>query len=84
MQRKMTYSDYIQAVSECKINNGIKRLDISAQFLINSIYALNGYRFKSQEWIDYFSRFKWYDPHTNEPNFCEEEERLIRELKNCK
>lgn len=84
MQRKMTYSDYIRAVSECKINKGIKRLDIPAQFLINSIYALNGYQFKSQEWTDYFSRFKWYDPNTNEPNLSKAEKRLIQELKNCK
>ena len=39
----------------------IKDLDV----MRNEIFASYGYKFKSQEWLDFFGRFDWYKPQLN-------------------
>lgn len=54
-----------------------------AQFLINSIYALHGYKFKNEKWTNIFSRFSWYKPETSsisEKNFTAEENAMVKRL----
>ena len=54
-----------------------------AQFLINSIYALHGYKFKNEKWTNIFSRFSWYKPETSsisEKDFSVEENVIIKRL----
>ena len=61
-----------------------KVASVYAQFLINSIYALHGYKFKNQKWTDIFSRFSWYNPETSsisEKDFSAEEQNMINHLK---
>ena len=61
-----------------------KVASVYAQFLINSIYALHGYKFKNQKWTDIFSRFSWYNPETSsisEKDFSVEEQNMINHLK---
>ena len=56
---------------------------IYAQYLINSIYALHGYKFKNQKWADMFSQFSWYKPETSsvsEKDFTPEENAMIKRL----
>ena len=54
-----------------------------AQFLINSIYALHGYKFKNEKWANIFSRFSWYKPVNSiisEKEFSDEEQAIINHL----
>jgi hypothetical protein len=37
----------------------------------NTLFALHGYAFKSQELLRHFSRYFWYDPDPNVPNSTE-------------
>lgn len=44
------------------------------RFMINYIYAWNGYIFESESWTDFFEEMaKWYEPTTIEPEFNEHE-----------
>ena len=55
-----------------------------AQFLINSIYAIHGYKFKDDKWVKIFSRFSWYKPKSSfvsENEFSMEEQNMINHLK---
>lgn len=55
-----------------------------AQFLINSIYAIHGYKFKDDKWTKIFSRFSWYKPKSSsvsEKDFSIEEQDMINYLK---
>ena len=36
--------------------------DYTLQMAINEIYARHGYKFKSEEILNYFKQFSWYDP----------------------
>ncbi|MDR0312593.1 MAG: YARHG domain-containing protein [Treponema sp.] len=36
--------------------------------IINAMFALHGYEFKTAEWRDYFSRFVWYRPDSRVQN----------------
>ena len=60
-----------------------KVASVYAQFLINSIYALHGYKFKNEKWTNIFSRFSWYKPETSsisEKDFSAEENAMIKRL----
>ena len=39
--------------------------------IINTMFALRGYEFKTTEWINYFSRFLWYKPNSEVINSAE-------------
>lgn len=96
---KMTpYEDFVKTFSKEDFTKEIveiyegsfvrtqKKTEISkiyAQYLINSIYALHGYKFKNQKWTDMFSQFSWYKPETSsisEKNFTPEENAMIKRL----
>ena len=60
-----------------------KEASIFAQFLINSIYAMHGYEFKSEKWTKLFSNFSWYKPTTSsisEKDLTSEEKAMINRL----
>jgi hypothetical protein len=48
------------------------------RILRNSIYALHGYKFQSQDLLDYFSKYDWYIP---DPNLDENDIRFTEEQK---
>ena len=81
MQDRHTYNDYTIALATCKTQGNFKPgVKLSARFLINSIYALKGYRFTSPEWSGFYQLFKWYQPQTDKPIFTEQENGLIKGL----
>ena len=56
---------------------------VYAQLLINSIYAIHGYRFKNESWAQKFSKFDWYEPATSEisdADFSIEEKLMLKRL----
>jgi hypothetical protein len=56
--------------------------------IINAMFALNGYRFRTKEWLDYFSRYFWYKPDETVKNTVdilnENQKRLYQYLSNVK
>jgi hypothetical protein len=57
---------------------------VYAQLLINSIYAMHGYQFKSESWNQKFSKFEWYKPTTSEipdSEFSDKEKAMLKRLK---
>lgn len=61
-----------------------KTTAIYARFMINSIYALHGYKFKDQELNQQFSKFSWYSPtyaELHESDFSAHEQEMISKLK---
>jgi hypothetical protein len=48
--------------------------------LINSYYALYGYKFTSEAWLTFFKKFEWYRPTTTEPSFSTADRRIIETL----
>ena len=57
---------------------------VYAQLLINSIYAMHGYQFKSESWNQKFSKFEWYKPTTSElpdSEFSNKEKAMLKRLK---
>jgi hypothetical protein len=60
------------------LNNYEKRV------IVNTMFALYGYEFKTTEWKNYFSKFLWYKPNSNIPNsidiFDEYQKRLYEYL----
>lgn len=56
---------------------------VYAQLLINSIYAIHGYKFKNESWTQKFSKFDWYEPTTSEisdADFSIEEKLMLKRL----
>lgn len=56
---------------------------VYAQLLINSIYAIHGYKFKNESWTQKFSKFAWYEPTTSEisdADFSIEEKLMLKHL----
>jgi hypothetical protein len=55
-----------------RLLNYIKELsDYERRIIINTMFALYGYEFKTTEWKDYFSKFLWYKPDSNVMNNIE-------------
>jgi hypothetical protein len=52
--------------------------------IINAMFALHGYAFKSKEWQDFFAAFTWYKPNASVKNsidvFTERQKRLFQYL----
>jgi len=44
------------------LNSNEKRI------VINTMFALHGYEFKTDEWENYFQKFLWYKPDSNVQN----------------
>jgi len=38
------------------------------RIIVNAMFAIHGYQFKTQEWITYFEKFKWYKPDSSVKN----------------
>jgi len=41
------------------------------RIIINTMFALHGYEFKTTEWINYFSKYLWYKPNSEVINSVE-------------
>lgn len=81
MQDARVYYDYIIALSKCKLSSGFSEgNNLDKAFLINSLYALKGYKFNNTEWTDYFNLFKWYNANNTSPWFSYEEKDIIEKL----
>jgi hypothetical protein len=52
-----------------KYINGLSAYD--KRIIINTMFALHGYEFKTTEWINYFSKFLWYKPNSEVINSAE-------------
>ncbi len=67
-------------------NDLFKRKDkyneIRKRFMINLIYALNGYDFKDDQWKKLFECFKWYKPTSTAPVLPDDERIMIDRIKN--
>ncbi len=50
------------------------------RFLINSLYALKGYKFSKPEWSKFYKQFAWYKPVTDKPEFSQKEKDWIAKL----
>lgn len=50
------------------------------RFVINSYYALYGYKFSNEAWLAFFKKFEWYRPTTTEPGFSAADRRIIDAL----
>lgn len=54
---------------------------IYAQYLINAIYALNGYQFKKLEWKAIFNCYSWFHaPRAWNPKFSPEDQAIVDAL----
>lgn len=81
MQNKQAYLEYIFSLSKCETTNGFnEQTRVNPRFLINSIYALRGYKFLQTEWTDFFKQFQWYTPATGAPEFTYQEKKMIENL----
>lgn len=87
MSAKEFYDDIVVFTYESAFTEFQPKTKVAAtyaQFLINSIYALHGYKFKDEKWTNIFSRFSWYKPATSsisEKDFSPEEQKIINHLK---
>ncbi len=92
MRSLKTFYSYVTALAQMKVfvqsadsaytyedMPGKQKL-ISPRFLINSLYALKGYKFNKPEWSKFYRNFKWYKPITDKPEFSQEEKDLIERL----
>ncbi|OHD56916.1 MAG: hypothetical protein A2Y33_08105 [Spirochaetes bacterium GWF1_51_8] len=50
------------------------------RFIINGINAIYGYKFKKDFWADYYSKFEWYNPQTESPDFSKKDQDFINSL----
>lgn len=50
------------------------------RILINSLYALKGYKFTKPELLTFYKKFSWYKPIIKNPEFSQEEKDLITQL----
>jgi hypothetical protein len=48
-----------------------KLSDYDKRIIINAMFALRGYKFRTTEWINYFSGFLWYKPNSEVINSAE-------------
>jgi hypothetical protein len=48
-----------------------KLSDYDKRIIVNAMFALHGYEFRTSEWINYFLRFLWYKPNSKIINSVE-------------
>lgn len=63
---------------DIKKNSNNKSLHILSRFYINSIYALNNYKFSNSKWEELFKKIDWYNDKTISPDFTDLEEQKIK------
>ena len=66
-QTSFANTGYFNVLSTRKLTDNDLRGKTADELSImrNSIYARHGYRFKKQKYLDYFGRFDWYRPNTD-------------------
>lgn len=99
MQNESTFYSYIKALAQAKLyiqspgkgqtweDYYIKELEnINCRFIINSLFALKGYKFSNPGWSEFYKQFRWYKPFFSEAkikgnsNFNDQEKTMLANL----
>jgi hypothetical protein len=55
------------------------------RIVINTMFALNGYSFSTEQWKNYFNKYSWYKPNNkirNDPNILNERQKKLLDYLN--
>jgi len=90
LQDKERFYDFIIALGFGIINQyehtketgifWINDSESSMRFVVNGIHAVNGYKFKTKFWQNFFKHFSWYAPKNDEYGFSPQEEAFIKKV----
>jgi len=76
---QLAYETYAKDLLK-EANTDDPYLKTKIRHVINAFAALNGYEFSNPMWYKTFKLFDWYKPYTKNPNYPEDEKKLINDL----